>query len=247
MKSQSSSVSRTHRMDVLKALESRYSDRSGLNRIRLKSKMLAWYIAIYFSSALKRVIDIVGSLIGLAIFSPVFIIVGVLIYAHDKGPIIFIQRRVGRWGREFDFPKFRSMVRNAEELKSALMSQNQHADGVTFKIKKDPRITPVGRFIRKTSIDELPQLWCVLMGDMSLVGPRPQLPNEVIKYTLAQRRRLDIKPGLTCFWQIEGRGDIPFSKQADLDIQYVDSQSLFLDVLLILKTVPAVLLGKGAY
>ncbi|MGV0960714.1 MAG: sugar transferase [Limnohabitans sp.] len=209
--------------------------------------MLAWYMAIYLSTVFKRGIDIVGALVGLVVFSPVFIIVGLLIHAHDRGPVIFIQTRVGRWGREFDFPKFRSMVVNAEELKKALLSQNQHADGVTFKLKKDPRITPIGRFIRKTSIDELPQLWCVLMGDMSLVGPRPQLPNEVIRYSLAQRRRLDIKPGLTCFWQIEGRGDIPFSKQADLDIQYVDSQSIFLDVLLILKTVPAVLFGKGAY
>jgi lipopolysaccharide/colanic/teichoic acid biosynthesis glycosyltransferase len=139
------------------------------------------------------------------------------------------------------------MVKNAEDLKNGLLAQNHHADGVTFKIKKDPRITPIGRFIRKTSIDELPQLWCVLMGDMSLVGPRPQLPNEVLKYSLAQRRRLDIKPGLTSFWQIEGRGDIPFSRQADLDIQYVDSQSIILDILLIIKTVPAVLLGKGAY
>ena len=247
MNLQASSVSRAHRLDVLKTLESRYGDRSGLNRIRIRLKMSAWYIVIYFSASLKRMLDIFGSLVGLLVFLPIFIVVSFLIYSHDGGAVIFTQKRVGRWGREFDFPKFRSMVKNAEDLKSALLSQNQHADGVTFKIKKDPRITPIGRFIRKTSIDELPQLWCVLMGDMSLVGPRPQLPDEVLKYSLAQRRRLDIKPGLTCFWQIEGRGDIPFSKQADLDIQYVDSQSIFLDILLILKTVPAVLLGKGAY
>lgn len=209
--------------------------------------MIAWYFVIYFSAALKRFLDILGACIGLIVFFPVVVVVAFLIYAHDRGSVVFIQKRVGRWGREFDFPKFRSMVKNAEDLKNALLAQNHHSDGVTFKIKKDPRITPIGRFIRKTSIDELPQLWCVLMGDMSLVGPRPQLPNEVLKYSLAQRRRLDIKPGLTCFWQIEGRGDIPFSKQADLDVQYVDSQSIFLDILLILKTVPAVLLGKGAY
>lgn len=247
MKPQASSVSRAHRLDVLKALESRYSDRSGLNLVRLKFKIIVWYFVIYFLAALKRFLDIICACVGLIIFSPVFLVVAIFIHLHDRGNVIFIQKRVGLWGREFDFPKFRSMVKNAEDLKSSLFSQNHHSDGVTFKIKKDPRITPIGRFIRKTSIDELPQLWCVLMGNMSLVGPRPQLPSEVLKYSLAQRRRLDIKPGLTCFWQIEGRGDIPFSKQADLDIQYVDSQSIILDILLIIKTVPAVLLGKGAY
>ena len=247
MKTPPSSLVTAHRLDVLKALESRYGSRSDLNNIRLKFKIFIWYLVISFSTLLKRFIDILGALSGLLIFLPVFICVAVLIYSHDGGKIIFKQKRVGRWGREFDLPKFRSMVLNAEALKSQLIAQNQHKEGVTFKMKKDPRITPVGRIIRKTSIDELPQLWCVLVGDMSLVGPRPQLPKEVLSYSLSQRRRLDIKPGLTCFWQVEGRGDIPFSRQAELDIQYVDSQSVFLDILLILKTIPAVLLGKGAY
>ena len=150
MNLQASSVSRAHRLDVLKTLESRYGDRSGLNRIRIRLKMSAWYIVIYFSASLKRMLDILGSLVGLLVFLPIFIVVSFLIYSHDGGAVIFTQKRVGRWGREFDFPKFRSMVKNAEDLKSALLSQNQHADGVTFKIKKDPRITPIGRFIRKT-------------------------------------------------------------------------------------------------
>lgn len=139
------------------------------------------------------------------------------------------------------------MVANAEAVKAQLMAQNQHKEGVTFKMKKDPRITPIGRFIRKTSIDELPQLYSVLIGDMSLVGPRPPVPQEVRQYNLLQRRRLDAKPGLTCFWQVEGRGDIPFTQQVELDIRYINSQSFWLDIWLLLKTVPAVLLGKGAY
>jgi lipopolysaccharide/colanic/teichoic acid biosynthesis glycosyltransferase len=166
---------------------------------------------------------------------------------HDRGPILFWQQRVGQWGREFPFPKFRSMVVNAEALKASLMAQNEHKNGVTFKMKRDPRITPIGGFMRKTSIDELPQLLCVLSGDMSLVGPRPPVPQEVARYTLADRRRLDVKPGLTCYWQVEGRGDIGFAQQVDLDVRYVNSQSFWLDLLLLLKTVPAVLVGKGAY
>ena len=118
---------------------------------------------------------------------------------------------------------------------------------ITFKMKKDPRITWIGRIIRKLSIDELPQLWCVLKGDMSLVGPRPPVPSEVEKYTLSDRRRLDIKPGLTCIWQVSGRGDIPFKEQVKLDVQYIESQSIWLDIKIILLTVPAVLTGKGAY
>jgi lipopolysaccharide/colanic/teichoic acid biosynthesis glycosyltransferase len=139
------------------------------------------------------------------------------------------------------------MVTNAESIKKSLMTQNKHEEGVTFKIKADPRITPIGRFIRKTSIDELPQLLCILKGDMSLVGPRPSLPQEVMLYSLKDRRRLDIKPGLTCFWQVGGRSDIPFSQQVVLDVMYIDSQSIFLDIKLLLKTIPAVIFGRGAY
>ena len=141
------------------------------------------------------------------------------------------------------------MCTNAEKLKDALLAQSHHAEagGITFKMKRDPRVTWIGRIIRKLSIDELPQLWCVLKGDMSLVGPRPPVPREVALYTLADRRRLDAVPGLTCIWQVSGRGDIPFPQQVQLDVDYIESQSFWLDVKLLLATVPAVLLGKGAY
>ena len=138
------------------------------------------------------------------------------------------------------------MVINAEEIKDRLLDQSDLGDSVTFKMKKDPRVTWVGRIIRKFSIDELPQLWCVLKGDISLVGPRPPVPREVAEYTLADRRRLDTTPGLTCTWQVSGRSDIPFEKQVEWDVKYIESQSLTMDLLLLLKTIPAVLLGKGS-
>jgi len=136
---------------------------------------------------------------------------------------------------------------NAEKLKDALLAQSDLKDSVTFKMKRDPRVTWIGRIIRKFSIDELPQLWCVLKGDMTLVGPRPPVPREVAAYTLADRRRLDVTPGLTCFWQVSGRSDIAFPQQVQLDVQYIESQSLWVDFVVLLKTIPAVLLGKGAY
>jgi len=154
---------------------------------------------------------------------------------------------VGKWGKEFSFPKFRTMQVGAEQQKNHLKAQSTHPGDVTFKMKLDPRITFIGRFLRKSSLDELPQLWCVLKGDMSLVGPRPPLVEEVAKYTLAQRRRLDIAPGLTCIWQVSGRSELPFAQQVELDVAYIESQSLWLDIKLLLKTIPAILSGKGAY
>ncbi len=142
--------------------------------------------------------------------------------------------------------KFRSMIVNADKVKNELMDQNE-AGGVIFKMKRDPRITRVGRIIRKLSIDELPQLYNVLKGDMSLVGPRPSLPKEVDEYTLSDRRRLEVIPGLTCLWQVSGRSDINFEGQVRLDVQYLESQTFWGDIALLLKTIPAVLLGKGAY
>jgi lipopolysaccharide/colanic/teichoic acid biosynthesis glycosyltransferase len=140
------------------------------------------------------------------------------------------------------------MVTDAEQRLRTLESNNDHgAGGVTFKMKRDPRITPIGRIIRKLSIDELPQLWLVVTGDLSLVGPRPPVPREVARYTLADRRRLSVKPGLTCIWQVTGRSEIPFERQVELDVEYIQSQSVWLDLRLLLKTVPAVLLGRGAY
>ena len=136
---------------------------------------------------------------------------------------------------------------DAEQRKAALASQSKHGQSITFKMKSDPRVTWIGRIIRKSSLDELPQLWCVLKGDMSLVGPRPPLPEEVAKYSLAERRRLDIVPGLTCIWQVSGRSDIPFDQQVTLDLEYIQSQSFWVDVKILLRTVPAVILGRGAY
>jgi lipopolysaccharide/colanic/teichoic acid biosynthesis glycosyltransferase len=162
--------------------------------------------------------------------------------------VLYWQRRVGRHGREFDFPKFRSMRVDADALREQLLARNQHgADGVTFKLRRDPRITPVGCWIRRTSIDELPQLWCVLKGEMSLVGPRPPLVSEVARYTLAERERLSVTPGLTCTWQVNGRSEVPFPQQVAMDLDYIRRPGLWADVRLLLKTLPAVIRGRGAY
>jgi len=237
------------RSHLLKALENRYSSANGMSiqRIRGLWKRNAWYGTIHFARITKRLIDVLGSSVGLILLLPLFLCVALAIYIQDRGPIFFVQKRVGQWGREFNFPKFRSMVSNAEDLKAQLLTKNQHKNGITFKIASDPRVTPIGNFLRRTSIDELPQLWSVLKGDMSLVGPRPPIPNEVLRYKLSDRRRLDVKPGLTCYWQVEGRGDVPFDQQVEMDIRYVDSQSVWLDIWLLIKTVPAVIQGKGAY
>ena len=184
----------------------------------------------------KRVIDIFGSGFGLIILSPVFLIVAIAIKVEDSnGSILFSQKRVGQYGREFNMYKFRSMVSNAEELKAKLMEQNEMS-GPMFKMKHDPRITKVGKFIRKTSIDELPQLINVLKGEMSLVGPRPSLPNEVAKFETWMLERLEVKPGLTCYWQVMGRNDIDFENWMKLDIKYVQDRNIWLDIKLIFKT-----------
>ncbi len=199
------------------------------------------------ATGLKRLLDLSVATIGLVTLSPVFAIVAILIKLTDGGPILFWQTRVGVRGKEFQFPKFRSMVVNAEELKGSLKDKNRHATGVTFKMKRDPRVTWIGRILRTSSIDELPQLWNVLFGEMSLVGPRPAVPQEVAQYTSYEKRRLHTIPGLTCFWQVSGRADIPFDQQVKLDIQYLESQSFLLDLWLLLRTVPAVICRKGAY
>ena len=235
------------RLILIDELYKRYGKENHKLPIRFIWKKYLWLFFTQGSRALKRFVDIVFSFCMLVAIMPLFMVLAFLIYIHDKGPVLFWQTRVGKWGREFPFPKFRSMVMNAEALKDKILEENDHKDSVTFKMKKDPRITPVGRFIRKFSLDEFPQFWCVLIGDMSLVGPRPPVPREVAQYSLKDRRRLDVKPGLTCIWQVSGRGDIPFDQQVDLDIQYINSQSFWLDIKLLFLTVPAVLLGKGAY
>jgi lipopolysaccharide/colanic/teichoic acid biosynthesis glycosyltransferase len=215
--------------------------------LRLWWKRTSWSAAILGTKAVKRLVDLGVSAVALIALLPVFVLVAWLIKCDDGGPVLFWQKRVGLWGREFDFPKFRSMRVDAEATRAELMDQNHHGGSVTFKMKNDPRVTGVGWWLRRLSIDELPQLWCVLKGEMSLVGPRPPVPREVACYSLRDRRRLDVTPGLTCIWQISGRGDISFDRQVQLDVQYVQSQSLWLDAVLIVKTIPAVLTGRGAY
>jgi lipopolysaccharide/colanic/teichoic acid biosynthesis glycosyltransferase len=239
-----------HRVELMEELYERYGKFSGssvLRSARFWRKKYAWAFFVGGAKLLKRAIDVVASIMLIICLSPVFLMIALLIKLTDRGPVLFWQTRVGRWGCEFPFPKFRSMVTNAELLKDKLLEQNDHGDGITFKMKRDPRVTWVGRIIRRGSIDELPQLWCVLKGDMSLVGPRPPVPREVALYTLSDRRRLDAIPGLTCIWQVSGRGDIPFDQQVQLDVEYIESQSFWVDIKLLLRTVPAVLLGKGAY
>lgn len=194
---------------------------------------------------LKRTLDIVGSLVGLILLSPVIIIVALLIRKESKGPVIFSQKRIGLNEKSFEMYKFRSMVPNAEELKKKLLEKNEMS-GPMFKMKDDPRITKIGKFIRKTSIDELPQLINVLKGEMSLVGPRPSLPHEVEKFEDWMLKRLEVKPGLTCYWQVSGRNNIDFEEWMQLDVDYVEDRNLFLDVKLIFKTVFVLFGDKNA-
>jgi len=196
--------------------------------------------------ALKRLFDIVSSAAALWVLLPLFAAVAIIIKLTSRGPILFKQQRIGLHGKPFNMLKFRSMVVNAEELKAALAKQNEMSGGVVFKMKNDPRVTRIGRFIRKYSIDELPQLINVLRGDMSVVGPRPPVAPEVAKYEAWQRRRLSVRPGLTCIWQVSGRNQISFEEWMYLDMQYIDHWSLKNDINLILKTVPVVLTGRGA-
>lgn len=219
-----------------------------LRRLRRDLLCRAWLAVDVLRRFAKRAIDVTVSLGALVALLPLFAVVALLIWLTDRGPVLYWQQRVGRNGRVFRFPKFRSMVMNAEALMEKLSRDNQHgAEGVTFKMRSDPRITWIGRLIRRTSIDELPQLWCVLVGDMSLVGPRPALPREVARYTLSDRRRLEAEPGLTCHWQVQGRSEIPFPRQVELDVEYVEKGNLGVDIKLLGQTIPAVVTGRGAY
>lgn len=213
-----------------------------------RRKMAVWRFTILLARVMKRGIDVLGSIGALIAFSPIIATTALLIRMEDGGPIFFRQNRVGAGGRLFGMWKFRSMVINADQIKDHLLEQNQHGQsGVTFKMKNDPRITKVGKWIRKLSIDEFPQFYNVLRGDMSLVGPRPPLPREVATYKASHLRRLRVKPGITCLWQIGGRSEIDFEGQVRLDLEYIRSSSAFYDITILLKTLPAVLFGKGAY
>ncbi|MGM9978916.1 MAG: sugar transferase [Clostridium sp.] len=195
---------------------------------------------------LKRLLDIVASILGLICLSPIIILAAIAIKIESKGPVLFSQDRVGKNGKIFKMYKMRSMVQNAEELKEKLLAQNEMS-GPMFKMKDDPRITKVGKFIRKTSIDELPQLINIIKGDMSLVGPRPSLPKEVKEFEPWMYERLAVKPGLTCYWQVMGRNNIDFEDWMKLDIKYVRERNFFLDIKLIFKTFFVLFGDKNAH
>ncbi len=195
---------------------------------------------------LKRGLDIVVSFLLLMLLMPLFCVIAVAVWFEDGGPVLFAQTRVGQYGRHFKMYKIRSMCLDAERRLKELLARNQHKEGITFKLKEDPRITRVGRWLRKLSFDELPQLYNVLKGDMSLVGPRPPVPREVAMYRPEDRRRLATKPGITCLWQVSGRSEIDFSGQVRLDVDYIERQTLGLDLRILLRTIPAVFSGKGA-
>ncbi|MFH1847959.1 MAG: sugar transferase [Candidatus Omnitrophota bacterium] len=194
----------------------------------------------------KRAVDIIISLACIILLSPLFVICAAAIKLESEGPFIFSQTRVGKDGKGFIFYKFRTMDEGADKLKRKLRYLSD-IDGPVFKIKEDPRVTGVGRILRRSSMDELPQFFNVLWGDMSLVGPRPALPDEVKKYTGRQKKRLAVKPGLTGLWQVSGRNDISFSEWIELELYYIEHRTLLLDLKILLKTLPVVLSAKGAY
>ena len=214
---------------------------------RRSLRLRAWKLTVFGSYVIKRTLDIIVSGLGMILLAPVFLTIAIAVKLSSPGPVFFSQVRVGRYGRHFNFHKFRSMRQDAESLKDSLKKHNESKDGVIFKMKDDRRITKVGRFLRRTSLDELPQLWNVFIGDMSLVGPRPPVPSEVQEYTLEDRKRLDVIPGITCLWQIKGRSEIPFHEQVRLDKEYILEPSIWKDLVILLKTVPAIIGGKGAY
>jgi len=195
---------------------------------------------------LKRALDLTLASGALLILAPVFALVAAAIYAEDRGPLIYRQTRVGRGGRPFTFYKFRSMVVDADSRKAALQAQNE-ATGPIFKMKHDPRVTRVGRLLRRYSLDELPQLWNVLKGDMSVIGPRPHLPQEIARAAHYPLERLGVPPGLLCLREVSGRSQLTFEQWLALDLEYIQNRSVALDLLILLKALPAVLKGEGAY
>jgi lipopolysaccharide/colanic/teichoic acid biosynthesis glycosyltransferase len=197
---------------------------------------------------LRRVLDLLGAGLGLLLVSPVLLVAALAIKLGSRGPVFFRQERMGQQGRPFQMLKLRTMRVGADAEKARLAAQVAGAvDGVRFKLRMDPRITPVGRVLRKFSIDELPQLWNVLRGDMTLVGPRPPVWLEVANYGARELRRLEVRPGLTCLWQVEGRSDLSFEQQVALDLEYIDQVTPLQELRILARTIPAVLTGRGAY
>jgi len=197
-------------------------------------------------SVLKRVGDIAGSGLALVVLSPVMGAIALFVVLQDRGPVLYSQDRVGRDGKAFRFYKFRSMVRDADRRKKELARANE-ADGPIFKMKDDPRVTAVGRFLRRYSLDELPQFWNVLRGDMSLVGPRPHLPTEIANCADYPRERLSVPPGIVCLREVGGRSELTFRQWLESDLEYVRRRSLWLDLSILLRAIPAVLFARGAY
>lgn len=202
--------------------------------------------ATLWQIVVKRLMDIVVSALAVVVLTPVLLAVALLIKATSRGPVFYVQERVGRGGEPFRMVKFRSMYRDAHACRGDHSELNIH-EGPIFKIREDPRITPVGRAIRRLSIDELPQFFNVLTGSMSMVGPRPALPEEYLDYTERERQRLLVNPGITCIWQVSGRSDVDFDTWIDMDLEYIEGWSLRLDLKLLARTVPAVITGRGAY
>jgi len=200
----------------------------------------------HIRSAAKRAIDVVGSAALVVLLAIPLVVIWLAVRLTSPGPAFFRQERVGLCGATFTMWKFRSMYQDAEARRAELEAHNEMSGGILFKMVDDPRVTPVGRILRRTSLDELPQLWNVLRGDMSLVGPRPCLPSECAKYSPWHRRRLEAKPGITCLWQVMGRSEIPFERQVALDVEYIHAQSLWFDIRILLLTIPAVVRGQGA-
>jgi len=212
-----------------------------------KRKKERWDRTIRFAKRAKRFIDLMAILIASPILLPLLALIALFVKLDSKGPVFFRQKRVGKNGALFEIYKFRTMVINSESLKDELLKENQSTDGVIFKMTDDPRVTKVGKYLRKFSLDELPQLFNVAIGNMTLVGPRPPITSEVVQYTHEERKRLDVTPGITCIWQISGRSQIPFKQQVEMDQEYIRSTSLKMDLWILLKTIPAVITGKGAY
>ena len=213
---------------------------------RVRFRLSLWVIRSKIVRSLKRLLDVVCASVGIVVSSPIMLLAAIAIKLESPGPAIFRQIRVGKDGEHFACFKFRSMYIDAEQRLKELTAKNE-ADGPVFKMKADPRVTRVGRIIRKLSIDELPQLFNVLKGEMSLVGPRPALPSEVAKYTYEQIGRLHAIPGITGLQQVSGRSDIDFKRWVELDLQYIAEQSLWKDIKILLRTIPAVLFSRGAY
>jgi lipopolysaccharide/colanic/teichoic acid biosynthesis glycosyltransferase len=214
--------------------------------LRSRFLLLSWLINSCVQPKLKRGFDLLAAIILLPFALPLMLMAALAIKLDSPGPLIFRQERVGKWGRRFTCFKFRSMCENADAKKAELIVKNE-ADEVVFKMKKDPRVTRVGHFIRKFSIDELPQIFNVIKGDMSIVGPRPPIPHEVEQYTFDIFRRLDCVPGLTGLQQVSGRSDLSFKRWVELDVEYIRYQSFMKDIEILLRTIPAVLSTKGAY